>query len=382
MGSSSRFRLKRLGSLKIFVVLEDDTDQAGETVWAGSIVIYRRNATRPSIYETIYDAWRSRLEIIDRYGPDGRKTGEIAELDETRQRIRTAGLDLLDEDGGAAGGRLTRRIGRVARDLKRKSNTFKSEARLKAQAGPVRTSKNRRVNRMATQARVKAIDSRLAERQEEVYAILPWMQAMETALHLEIDRCLGVIGRLAKDVSVIVSGHEFFRTGRTTPNQLKGLAARLRLAQNDLAALEVAPFREAGRYLQAHLAKAIEQVLRGDARLAAHWLGHVSTKCAAAKLQRAVEDIVVTVSLMAVTGGLTATTLSDLTRHVDLLLEKVSFPQRTGAITDIAPHLRSARVVIQDCRGFWSGRQTDQAETKLEEFRQALKDVSRRLSLS
>jgi hypothetical protein len=380
MGSSGRFRLKRLGSLKIFVALEDGSDQTGEKAAAGSIVIFRRNAKRPSVYETIYDAWRSRLEIIDRYGSDGREAGEITELIETRERLQTAGLDLHDEDGGAAGGRLTRRIGRVAKDLRHKSNPLKSEARCKAQAGPVRTSKNRRVNRMATQARVTAIDSRLAERQEEIYSILPWMQAMETALRLEIDRCLGIIGRLARDVGTIRCGHEFFRTGRTTPNQLKGLGARLRLAQNSLGTLEAAPFREAGRYLQVHLAKAIEQVLRGDARLAAYWLGHVSTKCAAAKLQRAVEDIVVTASLMAVTGGLTATALSDLTLHVDLLLEKVSFPQRTGAVTDIAPHLRSARVVIQDCRGLWSGRQTEQAAARLEEFRQALKDVSRRLS--
>ncbi len=377
MGQQHGWRLKRLGSLKIFIVLGGRAADGGEPAEAGSVVIYRRNAKRPNVYETVYDAWRSRLEIAGRYGADGRGTGELNELAETRERIQTAGLGLLDEDGGAAGGRVTRRIGRVARDLKRKSNPLKSEARLKAKAGPVRTAKNRKINRAATQARVTAIDSRLAEREEEVYSILPWIRAMETGLRLEIDRCLGVAGRLSRDV-VAVLGHEFFRTGRTTPNQLKGIAARLRLLKNGPGSFEVTPFREAGRRLNTGLDQAIGCVESGDPRPAGGRLDQVLAVCDRLLLQRSVEELIAALSLLPAGPG--AAALARLARLSGNLLDRCSDQPQARSFYDVALDLQAVRRGLDDHRRLCGGKQAVEAAAKLAEVKEILKTVSRRLS--
>jgi hypothetical protein len=377
MGSSSSFRLKRLGSLKIFVVLEDGTDQAGKEVKAGSVVIFRRNAKRPSVYETIYDAWRSRMEIVGRYGPDGRKTGEIAELAETRQRIQAAGLDLLDEDAGAAGGRLTRRIGRVAKDLKYKSNPFKSEARLKARSGPVRTSRNRRINRLATQSRVEAIDSRLAERQEEVYAILPWMKAMEMALCLEIDRSLGVVERLAKDIGAMISGHRFFTVGQTTPQQLRGIAARLKLIRRDAATLLAEPFLGFGRSVICVLDQAVSQVEAGNADKVQEYLGRIIVGSDRILLQRVVEDLISHVAMADITGC-SADFWRRLRQRTDFLLKLCSDADMAGSYIDVAAQLRSDSDQLLRC--MLAAGHPGQYQAHLDEYKQSLKQISRRLA--
>jgi len=378
MGQTGRLKLKRLGSLKIYFVLEDRVDEKGDGVKSGSIVIFRRNASRPSVYETIYDAWRSRLEIVARYGPDGRPSGEIAELAESRERLRAADFDLREDDGGAAGGRLTRRIGRVALDLKRKSNPLKSEARRKAQAGPVRTSRNRKVNRMATRSRVAAIDDRLARREEEVYSILPWMRAMEMALHLEADRSLGIIERLSRDAAMVF-GHEFFRTGRTTANQLKGIAARLRMMGGGLRSFEAAPFRKAGRYLEQCLDKAIGRVERGSQRWAYYWLDQILTVCDRLRLQRSVEELIASVTL-APAGGLNAGKLARLARLSESLVDRCSDQPQARSFYDVALDLQAARQGLDGCRLLWRGKQAAEAAGRLSEVKETLKKVSRRLS--
>lgn len=383
MGSSGRLNLKRLGSLKIFVVLEDGVDQAGEMVRAGSLVIFRGNA-RPSVYETIYDALRSRTEIIARYGlhtADGVQ-GEMKELADVRQRLRRTWEKLETAVGPSEpveGSHAEASLAGVAQALKRKSNRFKSEARRKAVAGAVGSPKNQLVNRQATRTRVEAIDARLAERQNEVCSILPWMKAMETALRLEVDRSFRIVEKLAKDVGTMLSGHRFFKTGRTTPAQQRGIAARLKLVKRDVSTLLSGPFLGFGRKAMRCLDQAVSQVEAGNADRAQELLERVIVGSDRILLQRVVEDLISQVSLADI-AGLKAESLRRLRQRTDFLLKLSSDAELTESYFDVAVQLRLDSDKLDACRHMLDGGLPDQARALMGEFKQSLKQISRRLA--
>ena len=184
------------GHLKVYAITRAFTDQTRSARQAGQVVIFRKNAGRPNVYETVYDALRSRLEIKARYGtPRNTVTprGELGDLTYARRELAysLARLSRHYHDPGF-GLALEGSLGMLAGLLKSDSNVSKAEARVKAKAGVVK-SRTGKINPGANEARLRAIDSRLASRQDEVACILPWISAMETALLLELERNIEVV---------------------------------------------------------------------------------------------------------------------------------------------------------------------------------------------
>jgi len=378
MTSSNRLKLKQLGSLRIFIVTEDGTDRAGRPVKAGSVVILRRDRAIPDIYENIYDALRSRTEIICAYGfEEGRSpAGELRQLADTRERLQRA-WTRLEAGEGAAGGSAAKNIRRVARDLRCKHDPAKSEARRRAQAGPVRTPVNRRLNQAATQARVAALDGLLAERESTVVRIVPWIKAQEAALRLEVDRSFDLAGRLVRDIDAMTSGHEFFVRGRTTPNQLKGIAARLRILRQRLDPLEAEPFRSFRRLAGAAFDRAAAAAAAGDAVRVERSLDEVIVLTDRVLLQRAVEALAMSAARLAVTGparqGLArlerqAAEVAELCADAEL---SSSYRPQADEVRAVCARLRSGRLPAADDRAA--------VVAELTAVKEALKAISRRL---
>ncbi len=307
-------RLKRLGSVKVYVVTDPFTDRSGQSIAAGQVVIFRRNAGRPNVYAGVYDALRSRLEIKIRYGLKERR-GELNELETALERLRHVRLCLASHDvlSTADDRRIEGGLGEVAELLKRKSNPFKAEARIKAKAGAVRTP-TEKVNAPATQARVTAIDRRLRERQREVASILPWITAMETALFLEIERSLGVIGRVGREAGAMMC-HRFCRTGRAAPQQLRLMAARLGLLQEELATLEAAPFDACRVALAGAVGRAKRGLETGNALVTVIGLGEALAAVDRAVLRHGLESLI-SFSAAALISGLPTRAAEALLRRL------------------------------------------------------------------
>lgn len=238
--------LKRIGPCRVFIALEG----ADAAYPAGAIIIPRRFG-KPNVYATAYDAFRSRAEIMLRYGLRRENGGELAELDVLREQARDAHVLLVE---GASADEATSVFGGFAHALKRKRNLFKREARAAAASGPVLTSRAN-VNPGATRARVTAIDRRLDRREGEVRDIASWMGAMETALLLEIRRSIVIVRRLESSLHAL-DRHALLRTGKATARQREGVATRLNLLIEDMASLEAGPFLALRKQATEHLARA------------------------------------------------------------------------------------------------------------------------------
>lgn len=250
--------LKRLGGVKVYVVTEDAPADTG--LPAGSVVIPRGNASKPFVYQTIYDALRSRIEILVRYGAHEREGAgaELAALDDMRRLLIDTHVCLAGDDAAAAAGALEK----LEASLRRKTNRFKKEAHEKASKGVVRTVKAG-VNRGATRARATAIDDRLVARQEEVRSIAPWIGAMETALMLELRRSLRIVADLDRASQALLH-HPLFRNGATSLQQKEAIAARLFLVRRDVDTLLAAPFLSLRRAVDEPTLEAIGAVRAGD----------------------------------------------------------------------------------------------------------------------
>ena len=255
--SSDGPRLARLGSLKLFVTTAASND--AETP-EGVIVIPRRDAARPNVYATIYDALRSRMEIMRRYGV---RSGDGSEL----ERLSALRGDLAETDitlrAGAADG-VDETFSSAAEALKRKRNIHKKQAAEKARAGAVRHA-TQTVNRGATRARLTAIDRRIALREDEVRSIAPWIGAMETALLLEVRRSETIVRDLDRTAQAM-SRHELVRKGRTSDRQRKAVAARLRHMGEPLATLVAEPFLSVRRSLTEPMLRATVAAERGTSQ--------------------------------------------------------------------------------------------------------------------
>lgn len=238
--------LIRLGRLNVFVA----TAASGSD--EGSVVIPRRGSAKPCVYATLYEALRSRMEIMRRYGAarptEGSELGGLAAL---RGGLRETHVALASGDDGGADATLASTAGALAR----KRNPFKKEARAKAEAGVVRRSATA-VNRGATRARLSAIDRRLASREDEVRSIAPWIGAMEMALLLEVRRCEDVVRDLDR-AAAAMARHELALKGDTSPRQRKAIAARLRLLAEPLSTLAARPFLGTRHALAAPVLRAV-----------------------------------------------------------------------------------------------------------------------------
>ncbi|MEY4744122.1 MAG: hypothetical protein RL272_67 [Candidatus Parcubacteria bacterium] len=279
--------LTRLGSLKVFIAADV---REGGPVPPGAVVIPRRDAAKPNVYATAYEALRSRMEIMRRYGlrrGGTSESGEFAELAGLRGDLRETHVALLAGDAFGADDAFAL----AAASLKRKHNTHKSQARDKAKAGVVRHETST-VNRGATRARLAAIDRRIAAREDEVRSIAPWIGAMETALLLEIGRSEEVIADLDRTVQAM-SRHELVRKGSTSERQRKALAARLRLAEERLATLMAAPFRCARVALAAPMLRATVAAEHGSADGFSEALAAVGAVTAAVAARAAVEHVLI-----------------------------------------------------------------------------------------
>jgi len=246
--------LIRLGSMKVFIAAE--TACEGRAA-AGAIVIPRRGTAKPGVYATIYEALRSRMEIMRRYGARPTDGSELERLAAVRGDLRETHVSLLAGDPSGADGSFAA----AADELKRKRNPHKVEARKKAEAGVVRHATST-VNRGATRARLTAIDRRLSLREDEVRSIAPWIGAMETALLLEVRRSENVIRDLDRAASAMRL-HELVRKGTTSDRQRKAIAARLRLLAEPLATLIAAPFLSVRNALGAPVLRAVVSAEHG-----------------------------------------------------------------------------------------------------------------------
>jgi len=292
-------KLKRLGSLKVFVAIEGHEDG----IAAGSVLIARRNARAPNVYMNLYDALRSRLEIILRYGLRRESGGEMADLDEARARVGEARALL---EGRAPGKRLqgqaVRSLADVVFYLERKVNPAKASAREKAQAGLVR-SPSGRVNMGATHARLTAIDERLSLRQEEVSSILPYMVAMETALFLELKRSLEIVQRVSREIGCLLKAHNLFRTGESPLSQRTIIAGRLRQLRGHVETLIAEPFLGFRLEIRDKLVAAAEAAHMGNALLASAELRSVRLSAERQFLRRSAEALLAGVTDAAITGA-------------------------------------------------------------------------------
>jgi len=380
MNSSNRLKLKQLGSLRIFIVTQDGADRSGRKVGAGSVIIFRKGRAIPEVFENVYDALRSRTEIICRYGfgEGGAPAGELRQLAETRERLQRTWSRLAAGEG-AAGGSAAKNIGRVARDLKHKSDPDKSEARTKAKAGPVRTARNGRLNQMATQARVASMDGLLASREETVSRILPWIKAQESALRLEVDRCFRIVERLTREVGFMLSGHEFFARGRTTPNQLKGIAARLRLLKQETDTLIAEPFRSFRDLADGCLDQAVPAVEGDDVRLAERHLDKLLTATDRVLLRRGIEALITSIS-EAIVAGSGQVSLARIRRQAAELAELCGDLEMGRSYASIAPAFRHGCELLRACGRSGNGGPAETILEQLEVAKQSFKDISRRLS--
>lgn len=274
--------LTRLGSLKVFIAAEAPDDGS---VPAGAVVIPRRDAAKPNVYANAYEALRSRMEIMRRYGLRRGGPSELAELAGLRKDLGETHVALLSGDASGADETFVS----AAASLKRKHNPLKSQARDKAKAGVVRHA-TETVNPGATRARLAAIDRRIAAREDEVRSIAPWIGAMETALLLEIGRSEEILADLDRTVQAM-SRHELVRKGATSDRQRKALAARLRLAEERLATLKAAPFRCARVKLAAPMLRAIVASDHGTVDEFVQALAAVGAITAAVVARAAVEGV-------------------------------------------------------------------------------------------
>lgn len=237
--------LVRLGKLNVYIAAAESGDP-------GAVLIPKRGAAKPVAYASLYEALRSRMEIMRRYGALRRTEGsELDGLSALRGGLRETHVALASGDDGGADGTFAATAGALGR----KRNVFKKEARVKAEAGVVRHPPGG-VNRGATRARLSAIDRRLSLREDEVRSIAPWIGAMETALLIEIRRCEGIVRDLDRCAGAM-SGHELVRKGDTSPRQRKAIAARLSLTAEPLATLVGKPFIGVREALAAPVLRAV-----------------------------------------------------------------------------------------------------------------------------
>ncbi len=297
--TKERLHLKQLGSLKVFVTIGDREGGLA----AGSVLIARRNARAPSVYANLYDALRSRMEIILRYGLRRESGGELADLAEARERVGEARA-LLEgkEPGKRRQGQAVRSLADVVFYLEHKVNPAKASAREMARAGLVR-SRRGRLKVKDTHERLADIDERLGAREEEVNSILPYMAAMETALFLEAKRSLEVVQRVSREVVCLLKAHAFFRRGDATLNQRSIIAGRLRQLRTQVVTLIAEPFLGFRLEVADKLEYAAEAVATGNALLASAELRSVRLSAERQQLRRSVEAALAAVTEAAITGA-------------------------------------------------------------------------------
>lgn len=366
-------KLRRLDGVNVFVVLED-TVEGGRIIPAGSVVIGRGGRGRRDIYVSIYDAGRSRREVADSYAVSPER-GEDADLRRSRRDLKglRGQLDASADAAGAAQG-----LTQAATWLKRKRNRHKVEAREKAKAGPVLTPKNQVLNRAATAARVTAIDRRLARRQREIVFLQRHNTAMEQALVVEFKRSLNVIRRAAREIGGVIK-HAFFRTGKTTSTQQRGLAARLQLVTDQLETLVTAPFNGFAREMRERVSHAAKAVAQGHAAETKARLDEALIVVDRVLLQAGIESAV-TIAATALKRPLAAAALEGLRRR---LAEAINFCQASTirrSFRRAIAGLTACGQLLDACRLELEAGRTDVAVAQLEAFKNALKELSRRLS--
>jgi hypothetical protein len=318
-------RLTRLGSLKLFIVL----DKSGD-VPRGAVLIPRRNVSSPSVYPTIYDALRSRTIMLRRYGQrpaDG--NSELGDLENLREELGEVQVGLAEGAGARKTSKafkgLTEKFGRVR-------DPFKVQAREKAAAGTVK--KDGRINRGATRARATAVDVRLAKREQRIRDIAPWIGAMEQALSAEVDRCLYALDAADRVISVMLHGHAFFLGGKTSRNQLKGIEARLMILFDELSSFRTAPFCAFGDEITVRLSEAMGDVEEAMSAAACAKLTTVRRVIVRARVQKEIEDAIVALSLAAVAGSDAAGLHADLDRLWKRAVSAMTL-DKTGVALDL-----------------------------------------------
>lgn len=321
-----------LGRLKVAVVRE-----ASEGFALGAIVIPRRGAARPNVYATLYEALRSRMTIMRRYGArNGRRGAAPAELDALASLRDTLGdahvaLAVGDVDGAPEA------LDGAAAALKGSRNAFKKDAKARAQAGVVRHSTST-VNRSATRARLSAIDRRLSAREDEVRSIAPWIGAMETALLLELRRSEGVVHDIDRTVNAI-RRHELVRKGSTSDKQRAAIAARLRLLADPAATLFAAPFVQVRLGLAEPLMRASVAAGSGSASELACALGACALITGKSRARAVIESVLTLIAADAPSG-----TLLRATERAGKSAIKLAFDGGMSGepLSKVSLHLRTA----------------------------------------
>ena len=223
---------------------------------------------RYHFHTDLFEAHRSRLEIMFRYGirQNGKmRGGELDALATARDHVRAA-RETLGNPGvrdSAAERRAAGSFTDISFWLKRGLNPAKVSAREKSRLGVVRTSGGR-LNRGATRARLTAVDERLSLREDEVRSIVPWMAAMESALRLELQRSIRLAAETERRAAAILNSHPAFSGGRFTANQRQALAAVLEEAARSASTLLAAPFRTFGSEAARDLREASRSAGLGD----------------------------------------------------------------------------------------------------------------------
>lgn len=332
---SDQPKLHRLGSLKVYVVLDDSSGLA-----SGGILIARRNAQTPNLYADLFEAHRSRLEILFRYGirQNGElRGGELDSLATAREHVRAA-RETLGNPGvrdSAAERQATGSFGDISFWLKRGLNPAKVSARDKAKAGVVRTEKGT-LNRGATRARLTAVDDRLALREDEVRNIVPWMAAMETALRLELQRSLKIVDDTERRVAAILNAHPMFRERRFPVSQRQAVAVVLGELVDSVGTLVAAPFRAFGSDSVCQLQGAAKAALLGDPLGAQVRLQSVRDGSRRLQVRKQIEAFLLDVTVASICGA-TPSVRQALADRVKKLADRLRAPDRLGACDGSVP---------------------------------------------
>ena len=318
-----------LGRLKVAVVRE-----ASEGFPLGAIVIPRRGAARPNVYATLYEALRSRMTIMRRYGARSSRGGsELESLATLRDSLGDVHVALAVGDVAGAPGAFEA----AATELKGSRNAFKKDAKARAQAGVVRHTTST-VNRSATRARVSAIDRRLSAREDEVRSIAPWIGAMETALLLELRRSEGVVHDIDRTVNAIRK-HELVRKGSTSDKQRAAIAARLRLLADPAVTLIAAPFVQVRLGLSEPLMRASVAAGSGSASELACALGACALITGKSRARAIIESV-----LTLIAADAPPSTLLRATERAGKSAIKVAFDGGLSGepLSKVTLHLRTA----------------------------------------
>ncbi len=277
----------------------------------GEIVITRR-WRRHTMYDSIYSALRSRVEIALKYGVEkaGNDRSELRQLEQLKGFVTSAHV-ALGESASVA--RVQPLFAAIEGGLARKRNAHKKDAAARAASGAVTTSRGA-VNRGATKARLTAIGRRLTLREHEASAIARRIGADGRALFRLLHGQLEIVRDIDRAVSALCV-HEFARRGTTTAKQRAAIASRIHFLEGEAAALKVAPFSRFTALLRGHLEIAAECAELGDSKVFCRRLDSVLQMTTQIFVHKRLEDAIM-LCAVASYGADTPTTRRDLRKNL------------------------------------------------------------------